>query len=284
MRLALGAIIGLVLVAAVGCGGKKADTVVKAEARAPISASVAALSPQAREVPWAGQTLRASAPFELAAKEGLTAPISAGEARVEARQVALTELARQLSRLPASEPPPGEAVESNVGDFATRQPQFAVKVEEQLLAAEEVVRLVPEEGRGQVELALPLSALAAELLKSGGGFRKGDKLSEAIGPRGIAARKANTEAEDKLLRAVLATRIDDKRTVQDWVREEPVNRRMLLETLSKKKTVVGEARPVSAGSTDEEFVVEFEVDLKQLIDAARGQEKARIRAQEAAKQ
>jgi hypothetical protein len=192
----------------------------------------------------------------------------------------LSELARQLSRLPAAEPPPGESVQSNIADFAARQPQFAQRVQEELLAAQESVRLVPEEGRGQVELALPLARLAEDLLKSGGGYRKGDQLAEAIGPRGIAARQATTEAEEKLLLAVLETKIDEKLTVGEWLRSEPANRRVLLEAFAKKKTIIGEARPRTDGTEGEEFVVEFEVDVTTLLDVARGAEKARARVKE----
>ena len=276
-----GLALGVMLLAAsvVGCGGSK-PVVLRAEARSPISESTSALSPQAREVPWAGQTLRATAPFPLKATEGLDTPMAAAEARVLARQQALTDLARQLSRLPAAEPPPGESVQSNVGDFARRQPQFAVAIEAELLKAEETVRLVPAEAQGQVEVSLPLKSIAEELLRSGGGYRKGDKTAEAIGPRGIAARRATEEAEEKLLREALATRISDTMTVQEWVLSEPGNRQLLVETVQKKKTLVGEARPTADDPAAEEFVVELELDMTPVLEAARGQEKARQRTRE----
>lgn len=275
--LALGLLLSGALV--VGCGGSK-PVVVRAEARSPISESTSALSPQAREVPWAGQTLRATALFPLKPANGLDTPMAAAEARIVARQQALSDLARQLSRLPAAEPPPGESVQSNVGDFARRQPQFSRIVETELLKAQETVRLVPAESQGQVEVALPLQSIAEELLRSGGGYRKGDKTAEAIGPRGIAARRATDEAEEKLLRAALATPINKTMTVQEWVLSEPSNRQLLVETVQKKKTLVGEARPSAEDPLTEEFVVELELDMTPVLEAARGQEKARQRNRE----
>jgi hypothetical protein len=155
-------------------------------------------------------------------------------------------------------------------------------VEEQLQRATEEVRLVPGEQRGQVEFTLPLNEIAEHLLKSGGGFRRGDQLAEAIGPRGIAARRANDIAEDQLLRAVLATQIKPDMTIEQWLRFDPLNRRRLLEAMESKKTLTGEARPREDGQPGEEFVVEFEVDLTPFIQRARALEKERERMRRAA--
>jgi hypothetical protein len=221
---------------------------------------------QKRTVPWQDRTLAASFAYSWQEVKELPPPIAAAEARLAARELARADLSRQLSRLPASEPPPGEIRESNLLDFATRQPSFAPLIEAAILSAEESVAL-PGDGRGTVELKLPLESLAKSLLNAGGGFRAESAVIEKAGPTAIAARAASSLAEQQLLRDILARPVAKGKTWEQWVRENPANLRLFQEAISKRRTVTSEPRKNAKG--EQEFFVEYEVDLRELKRLAR---------------
>lgn len=264
-------LMALAMLLAVGCAGNSKQ-VYRGLARVTAEEAAAAPSPQARVVPWSGQTLRASATFVLPAPQDGEPGLPTGVARLRAREAAIDSLARQLGRLPGAEAPPGETRESNVEQLARRHPALTRAIERELLAATESVRYAPEERRGLVELELPLANVARSVLEVGGGFRREDRVVEAIGPSALALRRAAAEAERELMESIVEARLDSKRTWAQWLRENPLHLQEFLKALQENRKIL-QSGPDPASENENEYVVEYEVDLEPLRKSIRQRER-----------
>ena len=197
----------------------------------------------------------------------------------------MVDLAQQLARLPASEPPPGELSKLNLEDFAARRPELAALLAEQLRTAttEEVQQ--DENGRAQLTLELPVADLAKQVLERGGGFTPGDAVTSTFGPRARAQAMAKSEAEEKLLRELLPRQATSKQTYAEWVDRYPQNRQRLFSQLAQSRVLRSEETTEADGGKKWVYEIEFDAASlqKYIRDEERKVQKSRSKVKKPAK-
>lgn len=275
--MARGALLFLLLLLATmtsGCLSARAN-LLKASARVAFETDAEAPGHQKRIVPWSNRELKASHRYELPYSEDHQGELSLGLAganrRLNARDAVTAELARQLDLLPASEPPPGEQQERNVGQFARNRPPLQEFINGELLAVEENL-LHTAEGRVLVEAVLPLKDIAGAILEHGGGFLPDGAIASDFGPRQRAAVAAERQAIRDLLGKVLAHPVNRDVTIGEWIERDPANRAMLDQELRNVRVLRSEreTEPVRRGGEEREFwVYEVEFQARPLVLLAR---------------
>ncbi|CAN5469062.1 hypothetical protein BH09SUM1_BH09SUM1_21510 [soil metagenome] len=231
--------IWLLLIALLAIGSASvsaADNMVRAK----VSVPIAAMPTDARGVrviPWADIVLRAGANYQTDSKS----PAAAAAARLRARDEVLANIARQLSKLPASEPPPGDEQDLNVRDFAARRSGMDDYLRSALEETSETATPGPN---GYVILTreLPLDTIARRVLDSGGGFAPNNPLVLNIGPMQRAAQQAEEKAQSEVLQQLLAKKATSRTTYGDWVRALPGNRQILVQALHDDSKVTKRGR------------------------------------------
>lgn len=261
---------GLILCIAVlsGCGGNRTRPLIVSQVSIPIAEEAVSHSPQMRTLPWADVVLESRIDYRLLPdKSDDELPgLHAAAARLEARQKAREDLAHQLSRLIASEAPPGETTDLTLLDFSRRRSGFDAIIRDELTKAEE--RVVPtREGEASLELRLPLRHLADEVLSQGGGFSSERRIAQELNPRRRAMQQAEQDARSELLRKTLDYRLPDGTTIFEWVRRDPANQQFLVDSLKRARVVRSEQHRNASGQDD--WLVELQYDASELRQQAR---------------
>jgi len=246
----------------------------RATGSAPIATATAADTPQARVIPWADLTLRTSvradarpAPFPTPGPNGVAPPppdrpspgVLAASVRLIARDSARQQLAGQIGRLPASEPPPGERERFNVAQQAGRFPALSEDIATILdRDTTESVRRSDEGNEWLVEVSLPAAPIAKVVLDFGGGFLPEGQIATRLGPQARAAQQARREFESALLKTLLVRKAWKDYTFADWVRASPDNGGLLLmQTLAEARVL-----RTTATADGTAFEHEAEIDLE----------------------
>lgn len=260
------------LAGTVGCG-LGPSRMVRATAEVPLEtdAESPAGAAQRRQIPWTNRELRANVRIELPIQQD-GAPLEdialrAATLRLGARESARADLARQLGRLPAAQPPPGESRDRNLEEFAKARPGMDDVLRARIEAAAE-----SESSAGDnvvlLELRLPLAPIAEEVVRRGGGFDPETPLAAGFGPRARAAAAAQAQANRSLLEQVVALQATGDVTVARWIGYDPTNRVQLDEALKAVRVVRSELL-AAEGNKPERWVHEVEFDAKPLLRLVR---------------
>ncbi len=274
-----------------GCAANQRDHLVTADSSVALDEAETAAGSQKRTLPWDKLTLTASVDYEVKLPEsefksvGVTPGLWAAGGRLKAREAALADLAQQLARLPASEPPPGELSKLNLEDFAARRPELVALLAEQLRTATTEKVQQDEYGKAQLTLEFPVAVVAKQVLERGGGFTPGDAVTSTFGPRARAQAMAKSEAEQKLLRELLPRQATSKQTYAQWVDRYPQNRQRLFSQLAQSRVLRSEETTEADGGKKWVYEIEFDAASlqKYIRDEERKVEKSRSRAKKPAK-
>ena len=293
-RLLLWGAVVLVLLVTSGCFSlRNHDFTV--EVRVPVEQDAVAPGQVERNIPWSNRTLRANARVELPVLDGemnpeTDLPLRAGITNLRARDAARADLAAQLARLPAAQPPPGELNDRNIETFAANRPRLAEAILEQIRSAEPTSRKVAD-NQLLVELTLPLGPLADAVLAHGGGFNNDTEIGNRFGPRQRGAAAAERQASRELLRQLLEHRATDDVTIGEWVRWDSTNPIQLEEALASIKVVksrssheVVEGEPAPRLDLPEEWIYEIKFEAKPLVDLIKKEYREREAALKRARQ
>ena len=248
---------------------------IRVKATAPIVVEAVSSGQQRRTLPWSDQTVRATAGFKLLApgaadgETGLTPGLAAARSRLEAREAARRNLARQIAQLPASEPAPGDIRNLSLLEFAERRPAVTQAIEKAIDEATEEVS-IGQDQNAVLELRMPLKELAQSVLDFGGGFATSPELVGREGSRQRAARLAEQKAQADLIQQLLRREVQEGLTFGDWVQREPRNRERLLEALRKARKTANRAEEEDGA---EEWLVELRFDADPLRKEIRREER-----------
>ncbi len=238
-----------------------------------------------RSIPWAEETLRAAVRYRVTEDQeahrpvGETPGLRAARERLDAREAARREMAARLAELPAADPPAGERHVLSLEEFSRRRTGMdefiASQIEE---AASEEVRGDPREGM-LLALDLPLAALAAEVIRHGGGFRPGGEFSFERQARARAQAEAVEQARRELLEVILLREPVSGLTIAEWTMQSDYNRRQVLSATNRVAVLRSELEQTPDG---EAWVVELEFDPADLDDIVRRDHRERSAEERAA--
>lgn len=270
------AVMTTVLLLLAGCGITSRPDWIRSNARVAFEVDAEAPGSQRRIIPWSNRELKTDTRYRLPVGEETGGELSiglvGGSRRLAAREVIFNDLSSQLSSLDASEPPPGERGNRSLAQFARNRPALQTRLNEILLAVEEN-SVFTDEGRVMVEATLPLKEVADAVLLHGGGFLPDGPVGTEFGPRQRAAIAAEREATSQIMRRISDYELTrDGMTVRDWLREDPMNARILREHLSNIRMIRSEREAERSRGEEEEkefWVVELEFDAKPLRDSVR---------------